>query len=69
MFICFFFLFLFLFESFICHLDGSKSIPINHGATTKDKLLENAAKICGEYMARNPDEVRFTMIALAAASE
>ncbi|XP_008558674.1 ubiquitin carboxyl-terminal hydrolase [Microplitis demolitor] len=47
-------------------LDGCKSIPINHGSTTQETLLTDAAKICREYMARDPDEVRFTMIALAA---
>lgn len=50
-------------------LDGRKPFPINYGPTTKDKLLENAAKICGEYMARDPDELGFTMIALAATNE
>ncbi|XP_008553745.1 ubiquitin carboxyl-terminal hydrolase [Microplitis demolitor] len=50
-------------------LDGRKSIPINHGPTTKDTLLENAAKVCGEYMARDPEEVRFTMIALVASDQ
>lgn len=49
--------------------DGRKPFPINNGPTTKDKLLENAAKICSEYMARDPEELGFTMIALAAANE
>ncbi|XP_063986407.1 ubiquitin carboxyl-terminal hydrolase isozyme L3 [Diachasmimorpha longicaudata] len=47
-------------------LDGRKPFPINYGPTTKDDLLENATKVCGEYMARDPEEVRFTMIALVA---
>ncbi|KAK0180850.1 hypothetical protein PV327_003187 [Microctonus hyperodae] len=51
------------------YTNGRKPFPINNGPTTKDKLLENAAKICSEYMARDPDELGFTMIALAAANE
>lgn len=48
-------------------LDGRKAFPINHGATSEDTLLEDAAKICKEFMARDPEEVRFTVIALAAS--
>ncbi|KAG6452412.1 ubiquitin carboxyl-terminal hydrolase isozyme L3 [Manduca sexta] len=48
-------------------LDGRKAFPVNHGTTTADTLLEDAAKICKEFMARDPNEVRFTVIALAAS--
>lgn len=48
-------------------LDGSKSFPINHGPTTPDTLLEDAAKVCQEFMARDPNEMRFTVVALTAA--
>ncbi|XP_026732250.1 ubiquitin carboxyl-terminal hydrolase [Trichoplusia ni] len=48
-------------------LDGRKAFPINHGPTTPDTLLEDAAKVCKEFMARDPNEVRFTVIALAAS--
>ncbi|KAH0535555.1 ubiquitin carboxyl-terminal hydrolase-like [Cotesia glomerata] len=47
-------------------LDGRKSIPINHGPATEETMLENAANVCGQYMERDPEEVRFTMIALVA---
>ncbi|CAD6240147.1 GSCOCG00002525001-RA-CDS [Cotesia congregata] len=47
-------------------LDGCKSAPINHGPTTKEAVLDNAAKVCKEYMARDPGEVHFTMMALVA---
>lgn len=49
-------------------LDGRKAFPINHGPTTPDNLLEDAAKICKEFMARDPNEVRFTVMALAASN-
>ena len=48
-------------------LDGRKAFPINHGPTSSDTLLEDAAKVCKEFMARDPNEVLFTVIALVAA--
>lgn len=47
-------------------LDGRKAFPINHGPTTADTFLEDSAKICKEFMARDPNEVRFTIVALTA---
>lgn len=49
-------------------LDGRKSFPINHGPSTKDTLLEDAAKICEDYIKREPDSLNFTMIALTQAA-
>lgn len=48
-------------------LDGRKAFPINHGPTTVDSLLEDAAKVCKGFMARDPNELRFTVMALTAA--
>lgn len=45
-------------------LDGRKSSPINHGSTTDGTFLNDAAKICKQFMARDPDEVRFTVLAI-----
>ncbi|KAL6261569.1 hypothetical protein P5V15_006655 [Pogonomyrmex californicus] len=50
-------------------LDGRKSAPINHGSTMPETLLDDAARVCKEYMERDPNEVRFTVVALAATSE
>lgn len=47
-------------------LDGRKPYPINHGASSKDTLLEDACRVVKEFMARDPEEVRFTIVALAA---
>ncbi|XP_012344279.1 ubiquitin carboxyl-terminal hydrolase isoform X1 [Apis florea] len=44
-------------------LDGRKSAPINHGTTSPETLLEDAARVCKEYMARDPEEVCFTVLA------
>ncbi|PSN35359.1 Ubiquitin carboxyl-terminal hydrolase isozyme L3 [Blattella germanica] len=48
-------------------LDGRKSFPINHGSTSGETLLEDAAKVCQQYMKRDPDELHFTVVALTAA--
>ncbi|GBP62337.1 Ubiquitin carboxyl-terminal hydrolase isozyme L3 [Eumeta japonica] len=48
-------------------LDGRKAFPINHGSTTSDNFLEDAAKVCKSFMAQDPNEVRFTVVALVAA--
>ncbi|XP_029162630.1 ubiquitin carboxyl-terminal hydrolase isozyme L3 [Nylanderia fulva] len=48
-------------------LDGRKTAPINHGSTTPEALLNDAVRVCKEYMERDPTEVRFTAVALAAS--
>ncbi|KAK2589258.1 hypothetical protein KPH14_007818 [Odynerus spinipes] len=48
-------------------LDGRKPAPVDHGSTTGETLLEDAARVCKEYMARDPSEMRFTVVALAAS--
>ncbi|XP_075230275.1 ubiquitin carboxyl-terminal hydrolase [Lycorma delicatula] len=49
-------------------LDGRKEFPINHGSTTPDNLLEDAAKVVRQYMERDPDDLHFTLVALTAAT-
>lgn len=46
-------------------LDGRKSCPINHGTTTKEKFLQDAADVCKEYMKRDPTALNFTVVALS----
>jgi ubiquitin carboxyl-terminal hydrolase L3 len=48
-------------------LDGSKNFPISHGSTTEEKFLVDAARVCKEFIARDPKEVNFTIMALANA--
>lgn len=47
-------------------LDGRKKRPINHGPTTPETLLEDACKVIRGFMERDPGELRFTLVALAA---
>lgn len=50
-------------------LDGRKEFPINHGPTTADTLLEDAAKICRKFIERDSEDVNFTVMALTAAAD
>ena len=48
-------------------LDGRKSGPVNHGATTAETLLQDAVKVIQGFMQRDPDAVQFNMVALGPA--
>jgi ubiquitin carboxyl-terminal hydrolase L3 len=47
--------------------DGRKGAPVAHGATTPAALLRDAScrVVRDAFMARDPDEIRFTILALA----
>ena len=53
-------------EGSLFELDGRKSTAINMGPTTKDTFLLSAAKECQEYMKRDPENLNFVIVALAA---
>jgi len=46
-------------------LDGRKNFPVKHGPTTPNTLLADAAEVCKKFMARDKDELRFNVLALA----
>ena len=46
-------------------LDGRKERPVNWGECGTDELLSKGAQVCKKYMACDPDEVRFTVVALS----
>jgi len=48
-------------------LDGRKPFPIVHGKTSEDAFLEDAIGVCKIFMARDPQELRFTVVALSKA--
>ena len=64
----FFFFLLRHVDGCLYELDGRKSFPINHGPSSSDTLLEDACKVVRKFMERDPDEVRFTIVALAKVS-
>ncbi|ETE61549.1 hypothetical protein L345_12698, partial [Ophiophagus hannah] len=54
-------------DGILYELDGRKPFPINHGRSNVDTFLEDAVEVCKKFMERDPDELRFNAIALAAA--
>lgn len=53
-------------EGTLYELDGRKKSAINHGPCVEVDLLEKACTIIKQFMERDPEEVRFTVVALAA---
>lgn len=49
-------------------LDGRKNFPISHGETSDDSFVVDAAAVCKQFMARDEKELRFTVMAIAAAA-
>jgi ubiquitin carboxyl-terminal hydrolase L3 len=50
-------------------LDGRKGGPINHGPSSAETLLPDAIRAMRTFMARDPEEVRFTMLALCPPAD
>lgn len=48
-------------------LDGTKSAPINHGPSSEATLLNDAVAVVRQFMERDPENLRFNMVALAPA--
>eukprot|EP00730_Choanoeca_flexa_P017380 TRINITY_DN8362_c0_g1_i2.p1 TRINITY_DN8362_c0_g1~~TRINITY_DN8362_c0_g1_i2.p1 ORF type:complete len:235 (+),score=54.89 TRINITY_DN8362_c0_g1_i2:533-1237(+) len=47
-------------------LDGRKEFPINHGPSSTESILnDTAAVVKSQFMARSPDDLRFTLVAFA----
>eukprot|EP01120_Amphizonella_sp_Union-15-10_P008871 TRINITY_DN3279_c0_g1_i1.p1 TRINITY_DN3279_c0_g1~~TRINITY_DN3279_c0_g1_i1.p1 ORF type:complete len:289 (+),score=65.90 TRINITY_DN3279_c0_g1_i1:60-926(+) len=57
-------------DGHLYELDGTKQFPINHGATTKEKMLQDSAKVIQQnFVNKNPGEMFFSLIALAPAQQ
>ena len=50
-------------------LDGRKDGPVDHGATSADTLLYDSMTVVKDFMAREPNDVRFSIVALAPNTE
>jgi Ubiquitin carboxyl-terminal hydrolase, family 1. len=48
-------------------LDGRKDFPINHGPCKPEELLAKSCQAITQFMQRDPEEIRFTIMALAQA--
>ncbi|KAK3728854.1 hypothetical protein QZH41_020232, partial [Actinostola sp. cb2023] len=51
-------------DGILYELDGRKEFPINHGKTSSESFLKDGARVCQEFMKRDPNEVHFTVVAL-----
>uniref|UniRef100_A0A023FV42 Ubiquitin carboxyl-terminal hydrolase n=1 Tax=Amblyomma parvum TaxID=251391 RepID=A0A023FV42_AMBPA len=52
-------------DGHIYDLDGRKPFPFNCGSTTVDSFLKDASQVCKDYMARDPENLNFSVVALA----
>ncbi|XP_004703399.2 ubiquitin carboxyl-terminal hydrolase isozyme L1, partial [Echinops telfairi] len=55
-------------EGHLYELDGRMPFPVNHGSSSEDSLLQDAAKVCREFTEREQGEVRFSAVALCKAA-
>lgn len=52
-------------DNTLYEMDGRKDGPVLHGNTSPETLLQDAANVVKKFMTRDPDEMRFTILALA----
>ena len=52
-------------NNFLYELDGRKKFPINHGPSDETTVLEDSVNIIKKFMERDPENLRFNMVALA----
>lgn len=57
------------FDGNLYEMDGRKDAPVCHGKTSSETLLEDTVKVVREFMSRDPDEINFTLMALAKVEE
>ncbi|XP_018601720.1 ubiquitin carboxyl-terminal hydrolase isozyme L1-like isoform X2 [Scleropages formosus] len=51
-------------DGHLWELDGTMNFPVNHGATDDEHFLKDASKVCRQFMERDKEEVRFSVVAL-----
>jgi ubiquitin carboxyl-terminal hydrolase L3 len=49
-------------------LDGTRSGLVDHGPSSEQSFLEDAAAVCRRVLEANPDEHRFSVLAITAKS-
>ena len=50
-------------------LDGRKQGPVRHGDTTEGTFLKDACRVVKGFMDRDPEQVKFTILALAPPAQ
>lgn len=53
----------------LLELDGRKSFPVPHGATSAETFVADAAAVCKAFIARDPTDVRFNVLAIVPAEK
>ncbi len=56
-------------EGHLYELDGFKKCPVDHGECTEEETLAKGMKVIGDFMKRDPDNINFSMIAIAKKGE
>ncbi|XP_031620220.1 ubiquitin carboxyl-terminal hydrolase [Contarinia nasturtii] len=57
------------FNGQLYEMDGRKTSPIPHGKTSEESFLKDAAKLCKQAIERDPEDVSFSVIALAPTQD
>jgi len=52
-------------DGFLYELDGRKEFPINHGECKPEELLSKSCLEIKKFMDRDPEEIKFTLMAVA----
>uniref|UniRef100_A0A0B6ZBK8 Ubiquitin carboxyl-terminal hydrolase n=1 Tax=Arion vulgaris TaxID=1028688 RepID=A0A0B6ZBK8_9EUPU len=58
-----------LFNGYLYELDGKKDSPVIHGKTSPDTFLLDTAEVIKKFMARDPDNVNFNVMALVRGGD
>lgn len=53
----------------IYELDGRKECPIPHGSTNEDRFLYDGMEVVKKFMERDPNEMKFTILALVPTQD
>lgn len=56
------------FKGTMYELDGRKSFPIPHGEVKEGEFVKECARVCKEFIARDPDNVNFNIMALTGSA-
>ena len=56
-------------DGHLYELDGTKDAPVDHGEVKPENLLSKSCEVIKQFMERDPEEIRFTLMALAKAGE